>query len=113
MCNSVITVGAVACLVCEKDITEAIHENFYRDPVQTYKQYTCPHCQTLLDVEVIPVPYFQLSMPIGRLASTRKGVPCKYCEILVEYGDMKPWRKDDDTVDMLCPGCDCVLVEGE
>ena len=48
------------------------------------------------------------------IESTRKkGVPCKYCEILVEYGDMKPWRKDDDTVDMLCPGCDCVLVEGE
>ena len=42
-----------------------------------------------------------------------KGVPCKYCEILVEYSDMKPWRKDDDTVDMLCPGCDCVLVEGK
>lgn len=41
------------------------------------------------------------------------GVYCKRCEFLVKYGDMKSWRKDDETVDMLCPGCDSVLVEGE
>ena len=43
----------------------------------------------------------------------KKGVYCKRCEFLVEYSDMKSWRKDDETVDMLCPGCDSVLVEGE
>jgi hypothetical protein len=46
-------------------------------------------------------------------AEFKKGVYCKYCEILVEYGDMKPWHKDDETVDMLCPGCDGTLVTGE
>lgn len=45
--------------------------------------------------------------------ASRAGVYCKRCEFLVEYSDMKSWRKDDDTVDMLCPGCDSVLVEGE
>ena len=117
MCNSVTTIDPVVCIVCEKDITESITENFYRDPVQTYKQYICPHCQTLLDVEVIPVPQFRLSIPVGRLIkpllTNHKGVYCKYCEFLVEYSDMKSWRKDDETVDMLCPGCDSVLVEGE
>jgi len=43
----------------------------------------------------------------------RKGVYCRNCQCLVEYGEMKPFRKDDDTVDMLCNGCDAVLVEGE
>ena len=114
MCNSAVTVGPVVCVFCEEEITQEISENFYRDPVQTYKQFTCPHCKKVLDVEVIPVPHFHLSMPVGRVVQTdRKGVYCKYCEFLVEYGDMKPWRKDDDTVEMLCPGCDSVLVEGE
>jgi len=57
------------------------------------------------------------TLPVGRVVKSQlinqKGVYCKYCEFLVEYSDMKPWRKDDDTVDMLCPGCDSVLAEGE
>lgn len=60
-------------------------------------------CQNCTDGAAVGAP----------IESARKGVYCKYCEFLVEYGDMKPWRKDDDTVDMLCPGCDYVLVEGE
>lgn len=42
-----------------------------------------------------------------------KGIHCKVCECLIEFDDMKPWRKDDETVDLLCPWCDSVLVEGE
>jgi len=53
------------------------------------------------------------SSPTKHGRQDAKGVYCKCCEFLVEYGDMKSWRKDDDTVDMLCPGCDSVLVEGE
>ncbi len=41
------------------------------------------------------------------------GIFCRLCGVLVEFGKMKPWRKDDDTLDLLCPGCDSVLVEGE
>ncbi len=44
---------------------------------------------------------------------TRKSVYCRNCDCYVEFGEMKPYRKDDDTVDMLCNGCDAVLVEGE
>lgn len=47
------------------------------------------------------------------MKENRKGVYCKRCEFLVEYSDMKSWRKDDETVDMLCPDCGAVLVEGE
>lgn len=42
-----------------------------------------------------------------------KGVYCRNCEDTIEYNEMKPFRRDDDAVDMLCPGCDVVLVEGE
>lgn len=82
MCNSLVTVDPVICIICEKDITESISDNFYRDPVQTYKQYTCPHCQSLLDVEVIPVPYFRLSIPVGRGIEARPtplAVDCALC----------------------------------
>lgn len=42
-----------------------------------------------------------------------KGVYCRNCCAVIGFGEMKPYRKDDDTVDMLCSGCDSVLVEGE
>jgi hypothetical protein len=117
MCNSVVTVGPVACIVCETDITESINDDFRRDPVQTYRQYKCPHCQSLLDVEILPIPYFRLSMPVGRIVKppqkNRKGVYCVLCTGVVGFSDMRPFRKDDDTVDMLCPGCGTVLVAGE
>lgn len=43
----------------------------------------------------------------------RDGIYCRLCCVVIEFGKMKPWRKDDDTLDLLCPGCDSVLVEGE
>jgi len=42
-----------------------------------------------------------------------QGRYCRYCEISVKYQDMKPYRKDNEAVDMLCPGCDSVLIIGE
>lgn len=45
--------------------------------------------------------------------SPRKGVYCRNCEDLIEYSEMKPRRKDDDSVEMLCPDCGATLVEGE
>jgi hypothetical protein len=47
------------------------------------------------------------------LRPRKSGIYCKLCECHVQFDEMKPWQKDDDTVDMLCPGCDSVLVEGE
>lgn len=41
------------------------------------------------------------------------GLYCRVCEDFIEFREMMPWHKDDDTVDLLCPGCDGVLVEGE
>lgn len=67
MCNSVTTITSIICIICEKDITESICASFYRDPLSTYNQYTCPHCKSILDVEVLPIPYFRLSMPVGRI----------------------------------------------
>lgn len=43
----------------------------------------------------------------------KNGVYCRFCQDTIKYSEMRPWRKDDDTVDMLCPGCDTVLIEGE
>ena len=43
----------------------------------------------------------------------RKGIYCRNCEDVIEYSEMKHWGKDDETVDMLCPDCGAVLVEGE
>ena len=53
------------------------------------------------------------AVDVGRGDETRKGVYCRNCEAVIEFGEMKPFRKDDDTVDMLCSGCDETLVEGE
>lgn len=47
------------------------------------------------------------------LTATPKGVYCRNCEDTIEFSEMKPFRRDDDAVDMLCPGCDKVLVGGE
>lgn len=42
-----------------------------------------------------------------------RGIYCHNCDDLILWNEMKPWKKDDDTLDMLCPGCDAVLIEGE
>lgn len=44
---------------------------------------------------------------------TVRGIYCRNCDCIIEFSEMKPWGKDDDTVDMLCPDCGEVLVEGE
>jgi hypothetical protein len=55
------------CLKCELDITELLGNTFYKDPAQKEFQVTCPRCKLVMDVDVIPVPTFGLSVPVGRL----------------------------------------------
>lgn len=43
----------------------------------------------------------------------KSGLYCRNCEDFMKFNEMKPWHNDDETVDMLCPGCDAVLVKGE
>lgn len=43
----------------------------------------------------------------------KSGIYCQNCEAEIQFSEMKNWRKDDETVDKLCPGCDAVLIEGE
>ena len=48
----------------------------------------------------------------ARQAELNKGrVYCRNCEVFVHRPEMKRWNKDDETIDLLCPGCDTVLVE--
>lgn len=60
-------------------------------------------CQNCTDGASVGSPSIDISI----------GVYCRLCQDIITYSEMKSWRKDDDTVDMLCPGCDSVLVEGE
>ena len=73
--------------------------------------------RTLSEREVNLIDSFAIYLQLhaaqqGRRQDT-KGVYCRNCEAVIEFGEMKPYRKDDDNVDMLCSGCDSVLVEGE
>jgi hypothetical protein len=43
----------------------------------------------------------------------RNGIYCRNCEDVIDFGEMKPFMRDDDVLDMLCPGCDETLVRGE
>lgn len=45
--------------------------------------------------------------------NVRKEVYCRNCTDLILFSEMRPFRKDNDVVDMLCPGCGATLVEGE
>lgn len=41
----------------------------------------------------------------------REGVYCRNCDDYIERKEMKRWVKDDDTIDLLCPGSDETLIE--
>jgi Zn finger protein HypA/HybF involved in hydrogenase expression len=48
----------------------------------------------------------------ARQAELRRGsVYCKNCDDFIKRDEMKRYTRDDETVDLLCPGCDSVLVE--
>ena len=48
----------------------------------------------------------------ARQRELNKGrVFCRVCEDFIQRSEMKRWTKDDDWTDLLCPGCDSVLVE--
>ena len=48
----------------------------------------------------------------SRQQELNKGrVFCKSCQDYIRRPEMKRWVRDDETVDLLCPGCDAVLVE--
>ena len=65
-------------------------------------------CQNCVDA-------VSVSAPVGspEEAGYVHGIYCRLCQDTIKYSEMRPWGKDDDTVDMLCPGCGSVLVEGE
>lgn len=77
-------------------------------------------CQNCTDGAAVGVPEktagHWLDISTGthkRLSVLKNGVYCRLCQDTIKYSEMKPLGKDNDTVDMLCPGCDSVLVEGE
>lgn len=61
------------CLNCELDITDLLENTFYKDPEQKRFQVACPLCRLVMDVEVIPVPSFGLSIPVGRMRGFKTG----------------------------------------
>lgn len=78
---------------------------------QSVEPTHCPHCATTDNDHPVWCP--NNAVDVGRGDKTVKGVYCRNCEAIIEFSEMKPYRKDDDTVDMLCSGCDETLVEGE
>lgn len=62
----------VLCPFCELDILDYVTSEFYRDPVRREFEFYCPRCKACIDIEVVPVPVFQASIPVGRIIRNEK-----------------------------------------
>ena len=79
----------------------------------TYGEF-CQNCTDGAAVEAPAGHWLDISTDTHkRLSALKNGIYCRLCQDTITYSEMKPFRKDDDTVEMLCTGCDSVLVEGE
>jgi hypothetical protein len=103
----------ILCPFCELDILEPVTEKFYRDPGRSKFDFDCPRCRKKVDIEVIHVPVFQSSVPVGRLfVSQEEKLYCIVCDAWVLKSSLKRWS-GDDALHWLCPGCDSDLVQVE
>lgn len=103
----------VLCPLCEFDILEYVRRYFYRDPAKREFEIDCPRCKALVNIEVLPVPVFQASIPVGRIRKEEEEkVYCIVCDAWVLKSGLKRWT-GDDALHRLCPGCDSDLLPVE
>ena len=57
----------VLCPRCELEITDHVADKFQRDPGQKSFLFECPRCKIFIDIEVVPMPVFFASLPVGRI----------------------------------------------